>query len=75
MREFDKPFKRHSLTQTHDREFEHYERIVVRSKSSIITLVSSVLFRLPAAQTKAESVHLIRQTTPKRRRRKTMMKI
>lgn len=31
----------------------------------MITLVSSVLLRLPAAHTKAESVHLIRHTTPK----------
>ena len=42
----------------------NYEQIVVRSKSSMITFVSSVLFRLPAAHTKAESVHLIRHTTP-----------
>jgi hypothetical protein len=32
----------------------------------MITFVSSVLLRLPAAHTNAESVHLIRQTTPRK---------
>ena len=45
----------------------HYGQIVVRSKSSMITFVSSVLLRLPAAHTNAESVHLIRHTTPRRK--------
>lgn len=35
----------------------------------MITLVSSVLLRLPTAHTKAESVHLIRHTTPEQKNR------
>ncbi len=66
MRELDKRFKRHRIKD--NRTHIHYEQIVVRSKSSMITFVSSVLLRLPAAHTNAESVHLIRQTTPRNKR-------